>query len=517
MRKSIIIFALLVAAGICGMCYAHSTLSAAQDNVSFTVVEEYGDISAADSLTVSVMAHMDYHLLWETAHTFGQTPRRRTDFSFHASQLQWLPEFVSSPISLSIPIAVNANASGGNLLGDGEGSLIFNTEFIGVYDMLQDVASRTQNGGQRTETLYLRDYFDYYPIYADIRAGEYDYLRQAAAQHIFQTSDEAEVNEAFSDFFRFPVPEWRTITITISKDIAGNVVEIRTGRANAGYSHETGVVSEEDLVYIYAVGVITEHGIYFTLSTEGISDFTGIPGGFGIYLLPAAKIIGEPGTEYLPTLDYKNIQTVYPLGDSTTVAELKFIRSLMLSEDSSCLNLITYEDGICFLTVIELESMAEKQKMPLFVDMGDTLLYIANFVDGLLYAALGDNRFMLAEKNADNTYRPVLAGARDYLLSIEDFLYWNEPQIAWDGKRLALVTPYRRYIPVDADVFHYSNVDTCGFTLEIHGESGLMYKGAYESSLDVLTISAMSYDICRLVGAGGLGGLSARWQETISP
>ena len=502
MRKSIIVFALLLIAGIGGVCYVNSTLRAAQDNVMFTGVEAYGDVSAADGLTVSVGAHLDYHLLWDSAHTFGQTPRTHTDFSFHPSQLHWMPEFVSVPLSLSIPIEVNASASGGSLLDDSEGSLIFNTEFIGVYDMLRDVASRTQNGVQRTETIFLRDYFDYYPVSAYIGAEPYYYARQADTQNISQTPDEARINEAFSDFFRFQVPEERTIKVTIRKDSAGNVVEIGSGRVSLGYTSGSSVVSEEDIVYIYAISVETEKGIYFAISAGGISGFSNIPGGFGIYLLPAATIISDADTEYLPTLDYWNLQTVYPLSESIT------IHSLTLSEDGSCLNLITYEDGGCFLTVIELEGMAEKQKMPLFEDMGDIFLYTINYVDGLLYAALSDNRFMLAEKNADNTYRPLLAGARDHFLSFEDFNDWNVPQIAWDGERLAIVSRYRRSIVVDDDVLNYASVDSCGFTIEVYDESGLMYKGAFASSLDVFTIIGGAFDVCRLIDTGGL---SARW------
>ena len=496
MRRSMILFVLLIAAGIGGMCYAHYTLSAAQDDVSFAVVEAYGDASAANGLTVSVSAHLGYHLLWDTAFIFGQTQQTHTDFSFHPSQFRRVPELVSAPLSLSIPLDFNSTTSGGDLLDAREGSVMHYSDFTGAYDMLLDVASRTQNGGQHTETLYLRDYYEYYPISAYISPGPNYYFRQADMLSISQAPDEASVKEAFSDFFRFPVPRGKTITVTIRKDSVGNVVGIRTERES------------EDILYLYAIGLETENGVYFTLKTEGIDDFSNIPGGFGIYLLPAKAVIGEPDTEYLPTLDYRNIQTVYSLDDSTTVAELKSTMSLTLSEDGSCLNLITYEDGGCYLTVIELDTMTEKQKIPLFEDISETFLITANYVDGLLYAALSDNRFMLAEKSAGNTYRPVLIGARDRFLSFEDFHDWYDPNIAWDGHRLALVTRYMRSFAVNAEVFYFTREDTCGFTLEIYDESGLMYKGAFESSLDVLTLDSRNSPTCRLIDPGGL---SAQW------
>ena len=493
MRKSMILFALLLAAGIGGMCCAHSTLTAAQDNVSFTVAEEYGDVTAADSLTVSVRAHLDYHLLWETEHTFGQTPRTHTDFSFHSSQLRWIPEFVSPPLSLFLPTDINHSSSGINLLDENEGIGLYYPSPIISTAMLREIAARTQNGQQHTETINLRDYYDYYPISAQVRAGlqseeYYYYAIQEDEQYLYVMPDEAEVSKAFTDFFRIPVPEGRTVEVTIRKDSAGNVVQIAT--------------SQEDAIYIDATGVETEDGVYFVVSASGgPAGFRGIPGGFGVYLLPRATILDGQGTEY-PTLDYWNLKTVFPLGVSTTVPETKTAAQLTLSEDGRCLNLITFEDGVYFLTVIELGSMTEKQKIPLF-EGGEGLFFMANYVDGLLFAALGDNRFVLAERRADNTYRQVLTGARDFLLSFEDYIDWAHPQIAWNGERLALVSWYRRRSPVNA-YGHGLITDTCGFTLEIYDESGLTYKGAFESSLDVLSLVNIRYDVCRLIGEGAL-------------
>ena len=523
MRKSMIIFVLLLASGIGCICYAHSTLSAAQGNVSFTSVEEYGDVTAADGLTVSVMAHLENHLLWDTVFTFGQTPRTRTDFSFHTSPLRWTPEIAYPPLLMSLPGDINRNSSGINLLDENEAAGIYYPSPIVSYDILRDVAARTQNGGRHSETFYLRDYYEYYPITAQIFTGlqfggysgeNYYYTIQGDVPSLGQIPDEAEVNKAFSDFFRIPVPEGHKVTVTIGKDSAGNVVQIETRQENGPY--------------MYAASVETDDGIYFVISNaQGAADFSSVPGGFGVYLLPKATILDGQGTEY-PTLDYKNLKTVFPLGISTADYDLtaagqlapsvtgdrqqlalaRTATQLTLSEDGRCLNLITFEDGVYYLTVIELGSMAEKQKMPLFEEVGDGLFFMASYVDGFLYAELHDSRFVLAEKTAGNTYRQVLSGARDFLLSFEGQYVWTQPQIAWDGERLALVTRHRRSSPINSYAFRGLTIETCGFTLEIYDESGIRYKGAYESSLDVLTTSNLTYDICRLIDTGGL---SAWW------
>jgi hypothetical protein len=438
---------------------------------------------------VSVQAHWARHLLWDSAHTFGRESGTQTDFDFSSQQFYGQGPDANEALSLSI--AFDLAASGDALLSDDErdASLVRTFDAF-IAEILRDVASRTPNGERYSENIRFKDYFDYYPIHVSLWLEQpYSFPRGDKIRYFSQLPDQAEIREAFSSYFKIPVPENQRATITISKDSAGNVAELS--------------VANHDLVSLSATSVHTRSGIYFALQKGGVTDFSGISGGFGIYLLPAATIPDNKGAE-LPTLDYHHLRTVYSLEESA------FVQSLSLSADESCLNLITRENGIPFLTVIELATMTEKQKLSLCEDVGDEW-FVTYYAKGLLFVLLND-RFVLAESQGDNTYQIALASARNVELLNEElvasgnYLRYN-PLPSWDGKRLALVTATQRQRP-DLYGDSYDNAygydGVCGFVLEIFDESGLTYKGRYESSLDVLAMRKDYSDRCHLIDTGGL-------------
>ena len=494
MRKSFMLFVVLLVLGISGMLYAHASLTAAQYDVTFTETASFGDVSAADGLTVSVQAHLAQRLVWDSAHYFGQSPHTSTGFVFSSKQLDWRTPYSMEELSISIASGFSSSSSGGILLEDPEGSNAFVQSFASVIEILRDVAARTNNGERRSEKVDIRDYYEFFPIYARFWSEQYNYYfinYSGDIRGISSSWDENGAREAFSSYFRIPVPDKFEITVEVQKDSAGNIVEIS--------------VTPDDSVWLGSTSVMTGSGVYFMLRSDGITDFSGVSGGYGIYLLPASTILDDEFSE-LPTLDYLDLSTVYPLDETASVW------SFTLSEDGSCLNLITTEDRALFLTVIEIATMTEKQKLPLFEYTGDSGLHMPIYTNGLLFMMLGDARFVLAERNGDNTYRTVLTGTIDNELLNEElfargyYRWWTDPVISWDGERLALVTVHQRFVDNDNDYpGSYSYVyDLCGFSLEVYDGSGLRYKGLYESSLDVLAAQDNYYGRCRIIDYGGL-------------
>ncbi|MDR3271844.1 MAG: hypothetical protein LBT32_10120, partial [Peptococcaceae bacterium] len=429
---------------------------------------------------VSVQAHWARHLLWDSAHTFGRESGTQTDFDFSSQQFYGQDSYTGETLFLSIASNFSSSGTGGTLLSDDEGvPALIHMYDASVVGILRDVASRTQNGARRSESIRFKDYFDYYPIKVSFIPEELYY---------FLRDDEDEIRAAFSGYFKIPVADNHSATVEISKDSAGNVAAIS--------------VEYHGPVSLGAASVHTGSGIYFALQTGGVTDFSGISGGFGLYLLPAATMLDDQGAE-LPAFDYHQLSTVYSLHESA------FVQSLNLSEDESCLNLITLEDEVLFLTVIELATMTEKQKLPLCEDVGDRWMQ-ATYAEGLMFVLLGDDQFVLAELHEDNTYQIALAHARNVELLNEEFLAngyyrWSNPLPSWDGERLALVTATQRpdlYGDSYDNSYGYDGV--CGFVLEIFDASGLTYKGRYESSLDVLAMRKDYNDRCHLIDSRGL-------------
>ena len=500
MRRALIVFVILIVLGIGGVSFAHAALTAAQDDVSFTETASYGDVSAADGLTVSVRAQLKQHLLWNTTHTFGSDGKTETDFVFSSKIFEWHLNYLREILSMNITTDYSATTSGGNLLSDNNEYSVPDNGFTSVRKILLDIASRTQNGERHSEIVNFKDYYDYYDISAAMLPDEqyhfYYYTKNDGwSRYITPYADETKIKEAFNNYFKIPVPYNHRIEVEICKDIAGNVVGLST-------------MTLENSAWMQAYSVNTENGIYFALQTMGITDFSGVNGGFGIYLLPASTIVDDEGTQ-MPTLDFNNISTEHSLDESISVLGLD------LSEDNSSLNLLTLEEGRLYLTVIELATMSQKQKLPLFDNVSEPWLHTVKYTDGLLYILLGDERFVLAELNEEGIYQIALSYKRDIGLLNEELVakgYYGsyEPFISWDGERLAIVSANQRFVPYDGSYSSGYSYALCGFVLEIIDESGLRYKGLYESSLD-MPPSRGGYGSDNMCFPVDPGGLSVYW------
>ena len=509
MRKALSLFLILLVIGIGGMLYAHTTLMAAQGNVSFTEVASFGDASAAAGLTVSVQAQLARHMTWDSVHTFGRTSGNvekpnpqptsdtKTDFMFSPAQLEWMSPYTGSVLSLSIASGFSGSSTGGSLLDDD----LLDPSFYGpgritFYKILQDVASHAKSSERHTESVLLRDYSEYYPVTASLMFLPNSFIdpipRSSYSQQFAYPQTEIEAEKAFSDFFRIPVPENNRISVEVYKDSTGNVVELS--------------VSNDSSMWLNTASVNSKAGIYFTLEAVGEEGRNNIRGDYGVYLLPVSSIHDKNAYMY-PPFDYHDLRTVYKLDKSVSVLTLD------LSEDERCLNLITSEGGSLYLTVIELATMTEKQKLLLFSDVGDFWLQCSTYTDGILFVLLDNARFIVAQLNRDGVYQVELTGERNVGLlhekSLESGYYrWYDTNIAWSGERLAIVTENQRFITYDDDYSAGYPQDSCGFVIEIYDEGGLQYKALYESSLDALVKREHDKDWCRLIDSGGL---SVKW------
>jgi len=262
-------------------------------------------------------------------------------------------------------------------------------------------------------------------------------------------------------------------------------------------------VTSNTWLRLQASGVVTEDGIYFVVWSDDVTDFSNISGGFGIYLLPSAALIADEGvfvrTRYTPstpaliadgsdgneilTLDIHNLSTVFPLCEYATTLNLN------LSDDESALYLLSIENETLFLTVVEIATMTERQKLPLLDNVSDNWFQNMQFEDGILFVMLWDGRFVLAEMDCDNIYQIALTGVRNENLLDHDTLEsmhgrGGEQLLSWDGERLALVTMTLRMFT--SPYGWESRYETRGFALEIFDSSGLRYMGVFDNSLDVL-------------------------------
>ncbi len=434
MRKSLTLLLVFFILSVGALIFAHGWVNKAQDVVIIDETVLYGDKTAAEGLRIDCNTHCDYHLFWNTAYTVGEKPVIETVFDF--SQAQRRAAYVHDFIGLM----VDGSFSG------------YDTSSSSGIDMenqsapVWDVARRTEPGEKHTEVVYFKDYYDYYPIGVgfDMPGGG------------FAGADE--VQAVFNEYFKIPVWPEHKLIITVEKDAAGKARSISRSSV------------EDHDVYLDTRSVLTDTGCFFTLAirtTTGLLlDTSRIPGGYGVYYIPFNETSDAPNTFM------NQLSTVYPVDE--TAAE---IISLQTTVDKSRLLLVTKEDGAYMLTVIDAVTMEQLQKMKLFDVTEDMSFDTIYTYDDYIVPYASNGRFLVMTENDKGVYEIQISAELGEAKSLRYSPSLSAPVMDFDGRRL-VVSNFQTTVD-----YHYSNV-ACGFYLAVFDQSGLIYYGQYDHSLD---------------------------------
>lgn len=430
MRKSLVLTLLLLALAASSLGYAHGWVDQRKDAVIIDETVLYGDRSVADGIALGCRVQSDYRLFWDTRYTIGAAPQISTDFTF--SQVEQLPTSISrsSGVYFGTFGGYGSGSSGGLNMADEPAPN-------------QDVASRTQPGEKHTETVYLKDYYDFYPIHV--------YFDRPS-----RFADNADTQQLFADYFRIPVHPQDSVEITVEKDSAGNVRSL-------GVSSIQG-----NGIYIDTGSVVIEDLCFFTLScssSDGVLlDTSHIPGGYGIYRFPLHNQEGDDRT-----LTADELQTVFAID-----AGRARVVTLQVTADNSKLLLVTIEGGRYLLTVIDAATMAQLQRLELLTVEGDTGLGSFYVYDDFVVPVLGDGRFALLTPTVDGRYEVQFTGDFGEIEELR-YAFSRVASMDYNGERLAVAA------------FQDGRSDPqsfCSVYLAVYGDAGLAYAGEYRHSLD---------------------------------
>lgn len=422
MRKILILFAVLLVLSVAILAAGQGRISAMGDDVTITETTVAGDPAAAEGLTVSLHPTYGSHLEWRTVFAAGADPEPKTQYHYSAKTLDDVRTGTPSVWMQIGGLNFSMSATGGEV------DLEDDTDRMGFVAMLRpaaDVAARTQPGETRTETVSLRDYYDYYSLYLDFYGGV-DQTGQAA----------------LSDYFRIPVQADVRVEVSIYKDEAGTVYQVECNTLDGGAS-------------AYGYGLFTEQGVFLGLGTEDgesggtQADFSEIQGGYGIYFIPMEQ-------EILAT---DRIENIYPMDPDTE----QYV-TMEQSFDGTQLLLFTRERGQLFLTVLDLETLETIQRLELPTAETPTIWQTE---DLLVLRVYEESPRLLALPREDGVYR--------LWLNIPEFqfenVWYTEPSLSFDGGRLALAYFENKYNKVS-------------FCLTVYDETGLTYAGRYAHNAD---------------------------------
>lgn len=435
MRKSLILTLALVVLAVCDLGMGAGMVGATADDVVITEQVVAGDPAAAEGVRVQMRADCTSHLHWDTHYAVGAPDGTYTDFTFSRKRMQMPEEFYGSIEFNSIS---GSSYSGAYDLSGEDGDENVPT---GV-KLFRAAAEQTDPGSRHTEVLYVRDYYEYFPL--DVHCYFSGTMTNAT---------EKQIADAMKAFFRIPVSEDYRVNVTVKKEADGAIYEMSMEDfGHAGLS-------------IWTNSAVLDGVCYLTVNMTGDNgapaDTSDIPGGTGVYRLTYG---GED----------VSLETVFPLDQAAETIDLH------LSADARKLLLTTVEDNIYYLTVIDLQTMTELQKLPVLEDAENNGYWCAHYEDDFLEIQFYSEplpQFVVISAPEAEDYTVALRGSID---ANDDVWKGYQPSIAmdFDGETLVIATQWWYWD--DTGAYLHTPL---GFLLSVYDASGLRYAGQYGTSL----------------------------------
>ena len=439
MKKIIVLVLILSVLSVSAFFVVGALVIGEQENVTFKENVIYGDRAYANGVNVFFRSHYDNHLFWNTSYTIGDESKTETDFEFHYNAFTDPKPRKGRGAILKTDFPYYHSYD--DLLAG---------EPVGLKMAYRELYDETPVGETGTKTVRLQDYYDYYPIgFFMLSLPGVDWMDHRYDELSDGYEKVRAVWDAFNDFFKIPIPE----------NLPAFEIELK----KIGENHlSTRILGS--YYQIESASAYTSTQCFFSITVDN-NDTSQIPGGYGIY---AFSYQNSGNKAYGEGIDTDSLAMVYPLGQYEEVVRM------MVSEDETKLLAFTTEKSGLFLTVIDIATMTQLQKIFLDVPINfeiteyDTCIVLDRTVGA-------SEQNLVIEKQEDGLYRLALRVTRNKKIdtgSAED--------MAFDGERLAIVSK--------------TDYPICGFKVEVYDKRGLLYYAEYESSLSSVYNSSSGYD-----------------------
>ena len=440
-----------------GIIAAHAVVNEQRDKVVISENVIYGDKTAAHGLTVTNNSSWDNRLHWNTIYTISDNNSCETNF--HFTQKPEYERTVSSrPDSISFGMYVGSGMSSSHEITREDMSHMC----YGYEDICLDVIERAPAGDEYTEIIQISDYLEIYPleVYMDIPHLfylQYDEYRDMDYAENLEGQEFTAINEAFADYFKFPVNEKDLLEVRVYKNEKGVVTELHVSTLE--YAMEYWVLS-----------AVTDEAAYFVFDCGNDVDLSNAKAGCGIYCLPFGKTFEHSGAVY-PTVNLDGLDMVYPLDTSVRIEEMYY------DEVFNRLVLITSKNGTVSLVSIDPDTMETLQTFDITKcesEEGSECVWNMETAEDFIYMYFSNNTIAVIEQNESGEF--ALGFVSDFNPTENDELFWYKyaSAMAYDGERFALAWN---------DELEDTYYESCGFCIAVYDKNGLQYYGEYDSSL----------------------------------
>ena len=441
MKKALCLALILLVAGPVMFVAAGFWADSEKDNVVITTTTLYGDPKEAAGIRLRMVSQWQDQLIWETEYVVG-TGETVSSFTFSSWGENW-PQTEAAEITADCIVHWGTVGVGP---GDNYSSnSAFDLEKCYLWGAVKAVMDRTEPGERRTETVLLRDYYEYYPLQFHLQK----HLSDGHSLEVYYDESEG----YFTDYFQVPVGD-DIEQIILEKDSAGEVIDMQCKRLS-GASFQN----------VYAFG---EEGCYhaFYLEKWGDEEMEKPGETYGIYYYPYIEEWGHSGRL---TIDPERAKIVSSLESGIELVDMA------LNESQDGLYLVTNEENAYYLNIYEADkdSLTLSQKIPLRPDLEERddgyeprWAQLSVQENGVLLV-WQDGSFVFVARGRDG----MEVWGPEQFPSIQSFVFPSENVWSFDGQRLALAS--------------YVDWSSTSVNLAVCTQAGLVWYGICEAWYDV--------------------------------
>lgn len=453
MKKGLILFVGSILCALTVLVLLPHYIMQEADRVQLIEEVLLGDPSMVEGVRITSHNHYAGELFWDTEYTAGTQPQTETvqyysvrgkENIYPRSQTAtWYDEGGYQSISLS-------NQLYGGWSVSSSGSIEVNGHWLaeeGLLPAYESLAAEVAPGEEKSRQIILNDYIDYFPITVELNGS-----RQEGRK-----CDTEALEEAYSKYFRIPVSESVTYTITVAKNAQGEISRL----AGADNGHAA--------FFWHTVCAASDTDVYFSLyrySTDGTKvNMNLIPGGFGVYRQPYSIVDGEL------EIDAEQLSMVYSLED-----ELYPYGSMFLDvNEANQLVILTDNETATCLQVVDMKTWELVQRAELERPAESTgFKAVVRVTDEFFMLWYGSGYFSLVDWTAERGYEQKLLIQLEQEDPLYNHAYVNENDMDWNGERLV----YACY-----SKSKYSGAGNCNLELTVYDETGKIYHARYFNSL----------------------------------
>lgn len=428
-----------------------ATINSERDQVVITENILYGDRSAAEGLDIKTKNHLNYRLYWETDYAISNDSKANTKFNLYPRQKhennsanrRYEGIFLNNGIEYGFYDDLPAS------------------EQTGIQKAYKELFDSAEIGVEKSKKVYLRDYYEYYPIGVGFNLPYTNWSGYDGENLKGEPYDALYVTEKFREYFKIPVLDSDTVTISVEKGEDGRSYSTGTDEMGCFNINAIGTVARSWSRCFFAINNYKYLDYKYDIDEIEYIDTSLISGGYGIY---SFYYCGGDSSSRTGILADK-IETVFPLDSKTIVSHIT------MSKDAKQLLLFTVEDKSFYLTVIDIKTMKAAQKILINEEQGSGSVH--QYDD-----------FIVTDTEEDITVIAVKDGVYTLDFSVRKASFINEKfHDIWiadcmdykDGK-LAIVGNC-----FDED----RGNELCDFFVSVYDKSGLLYYGKYNTNLDL--------------------------------